>query len=263
MGCDGRRRAPGDVLGVLGVVPRADRGVQTRRRHVVHVALPREPRAGELIGDVRHGGREDTAPAERLAAAAEPRPAGRVVVRVPVEQAVLEVGEELTVGLLLEFRALAGHHRYVVAVAQVRDSVVVADQRALRRKRSGEVRSGGIRAERDPVRLVFEHDDEHVLDRRGGCGHGVRWPGEREHGAQRQRIGRDRLPRSRTCGDRTQGARGVPMHRCPPMPAPNSPNDNERKPRPQTSALGQRPISGPKRAYVLSPQCDENCVPVR
>jgi hypothetical protein len=216
MGCGGRRGGPGHVLGVLGVVPRADCGVQTRRRHVVHVALPRKPRVVELIGDVRHGGREDAAPTERLAVAAEQRPAGWVVVCVPVEQAVFKVCKELTVGLFLKVRALARHHRYIVAVAQVHDSVVVADQRALRRKRSGEVRSGGIRTERDPVRLVFQHDDENVLDRRGRRGHGARWPREREHGAQHQCTSHNRLQQSRTCGRRTQSARRVPRHRCPP-----------------------------------------------
>jgi hypothetical protein len=77
------------------------------------------------------------------------------------------------------------------------------------------LRCGGIRTERDSVRLVFEHDDENVLDRRGRRASGARWPREREHGEQHQGTSHNRLQRSRTCGNRTQSAPGVPMHRSP------------------------------------------------
>ena len=155
--------------GRLRVVAAVGRRVPARRRHVLHVALPRKALCGELVGDGLHGRRVDAALADRLA--------------VGPDHARGHVGEELAVGLGLDVRRLPADHREVVRVAQVRGGVVLREQLALRAQRRREVRRRALEAL--GVVGVLEHDHPDVLDRRqrGAGRHGA---GEqRDRGAER------------------------------------------------------------------------------
>jgi hypothetical protein len=130
--------------------------------HVLLVGPPGQVMSGELIGDRAHVPRVDAAVAGQLAVL------GPLVEVLAAE--LDELLEELAVLAGLVVRRLAGDLRDVVVQAVVADAVVVAQQRALRRQRPGQVGRllvPGL-AERVAERLVLQVDDPDVPDRRSG-----------------------------------------------------------------------------------------------
>ena len=121
--------------------------------HVLHVAAPAQPRAGQLIGNRLHRRRVDAARAHGLPV--RPHDA---------REDVLEARH--AVALRVGIGRLAGDHRDVVAEADVRGAVVLAQQLTLGGQRLDEVCRGRGRPEALVVVLVLQHDHEDVLDGR-------------------------------------------------------------------------------------------------
>lgn len=142
---------------VLGDVERADDrmcagGRFTRRvlAHVFHVRLPRETGVGELVGDGAN------------ALGIHATRAGKLAVGVGLFGGGREFAKRRAVGLRSGVGRLPADHGDVVVQAEMADAVIAGQQRALLGQFLGEIRSDRLRAERDLIGLVLQHDDEHV-----------------------------------------------------------------------------------------------------
>jgi len=125
--------------------------------HVLHVSPPHQLRGLELV---RHGLHH------RRIQATYPQ---RLPVGIEVRLAEAEFRHGGTVSLSLCVRRLAADQRQVVIETEVADAIVLVEERALGSQGVGQVRRRGVFPERDPERLVFQHQDEDVPHRRRGA----------------------------------------------------------------------------------------------